>query len=88
MLNRPHLGSRVAVEPVLGRWRVAMEIPVAALLPPELIQGGSIWQFSFSRYDCGPNRPPIVSSTTPQRGAGFHRTEEWPQFQAPPFTTG
>ncbi len=88
MLARPHFTARVAAQPERGRWRVAMEIPVEALVPAELTRAESVWQFSFCRYDCGPNRPPMFSSTTPHRGAGFHRAEEWRHFRVPAFQAG
>ncbi|MDB6168499.1 MAG: hypothetical protein JWM88_1363 [Verrucomicrobia bacterium] len=86
LLSDPHFSSRAVPEPNLGRWRVAMEIPVGPLVPEEFLRETSLWQFSFSRYDCGPGRAPMVSSTTPHRGAGFHRAEEWLQFRVPAFT--
>ncbi|MSU69675.1 MAG: hypothetical protein EXS39_02640 [Opitutaceae bacterium] len=88
MLDRPHFTSRVSAEPKLGRWRVAVEIPVTSLVRVEFFRTESEWQFSFSRYDCGPQRPPAVSSTSPHRVAGFHRAEEWRHFRARPFAAG
>jgi len=85
LLTRPHFTAFVSAQPGSGRWRIAMEIPVGALVPAELVREESEWQFSFCRYDCGPNRPPMVSSTTPHRGAGFHRAEEWRHFRVPAF---
>ena len=85
MLNEHHFISHVKCEPKINRWRIAMEIPAARLAPLELLQNESLWRFSFSRYDCGPNRPAVVSSTSPHSVADFHQGEDWPRFLAPPF---
>jgi hypothetical protein len=77
--------SCAIADPARNRWRVAAEIPVDRLVPPECARGKGTWQFSFSRYDCGPGRPEVVSSTSAHAIADFHRAEEWLLFIAPPF---
>ena len=85
MLAKPHFTSHVICEPEKGRWRVAAEIPVTNLVPPEFACTESEWQFSFCRYDCGPARPPVFSSTSPHTVADFHRAEDWPCFRVKAF---
>jgi hypothetical protein len=88
MLDRPRFSARVRAEPELHRWRVAAELPVRELVPAGLARAAGEWQFSFSRYDCGPGRPPIFSSTSPHRRPDFHEGRDWRLFHAPPFTPG
>jgi len=42
-------------------------------------------QFSFCSYDCGPDRPPNFSSTSPHSALDFHRAKDWFHFLAPSF---
>jgi len=86
MLTEPHFSAQAVCLPSKKLWRVAACLPVANLVTDEsLVAAPSVWQFSFCRYDCGPNRGPAVSSTSPHKAAGFHRAEEWLTFLAPPF---
>jgi hypothetical protein len=67
-------------------WFVLAEIPAAATAPlafdapaaPVKTLIGSRWRFSFSRYDWTRGRArPVISSSSPHREPGFHRTDEW-----------
>lgn len=85
LLAEPHFTAAVRAEPARVQWRIVAEIPIRGLLPPGLAADPSEWQFSFSRYDCGPGRAPIYSSTSPHRELDFHRVEDWPVFAVPGF---
>ncbi len=82
----PHFSARVHCEPAQNRWRVAVEIPAARLVPREWLTAPSEWRFSFCRYDCGPDRAPVVASTSPHTKADFHRGEDWLPFTVPAFS--
>jgi hypothetical protein len=88
MLERSRFTAEVKCEPSLNRWRVAAEILATGLVPLELIRTQSEWLFSFCRYDCGNDRKPVVASTSPHAVADFHRGEDWPSFDVPPFSVG
>ncbi len=85
MLSEPHFTAQVVTEPLLNRWRVGVEIPVAKLASPESLNTPGEWLFSFSRYDCATDREPVLSSTSPHRKVDFHQTDDWKRFTVPAF---
>jgi hypothetical protein len=87
LLDQPHFSAWVQCDPIVNRWRVAATIPAANLVPANILGTETEWQFSFSRYDCGPDRSPIFSSTSPHPVLGFHRVEDWLHFRAPAFSS-
>ncbi|MBL9216792.1 MAG: hypothetical protein JNG83_15045 [Opitutaceae bacterium] len=85
LLESPHFTAQVAAEPARNRWRIAARIPVAPLVPAAGAQAEAEWQLSFCRYDCGPGRAPVFSSTSAHRLLDFHAAHDWPRFRSRPF---
>lgn len=59
---------------IVGKgWRVLAGIPLDLLT----LRVDRDWKLSFGRYDHTPDKPPVISSTSPHRLADFHRLAEW-----------
>lgn len=59
------------VRPIPSGWQVLSRIP-----HPGLVEGATIL-FSCSRYDAGPDRDPVLSSTSRHTEVNFHRQQDW-----------
>ncbi len=60
----------------LEGWNVSLSVPPAVLGLPAFAEGQNL-RVSFCRYDAGPNRPAIVSTTSHHSVLDFHRPQEW-----------
>lgn len=70
--------SRTWVLPESHRWYVLAQIPMSAVCNYAGELQGSVWHFSFCRYDYTTGRSePVISSTSPFTQPDFHRLSEW-----------
>jgi hypothetical protein len=70
--------SATWVQPEHHKWFVYTAIPAIAACGQPRINAGSLWHFSFSRYDCTRGqKEPVISSTSPHAQPDFHRQQEW-----------
>jgi len=70
--------SRTWVQPKDRRWHVLAQVPLPAVCNYAGALGGSVWHFSFCRYDYTNGRAePVISSTSPLTQPDFHRLNEW-----------
>lgn len=77
LLDEPLIQSWTNVSE--GQWEVLARLPLGQLGASEARQ----WKFSFSRYDGGPGRAPILSSSSPHLKVDFHRRDEWGELVLP-----
>ncbi|MEY4385660.1 MAG: hypothetical protein RLY20_943 [Verrucomicrobiota bacterium] len=74
--------SRVWIEDQCSRWSVLAEIPAYLICGSSDALAGSVWRYSFSRYDyTRGEHEPAISSSSPHAEANFHRQEEWGQLE-------
>lgn len=70
--------SRTWIEDQQSRWHVLAEIPASLICDSSDALVGSVWRYSFSRYDYTRGQAePVISSTSPHAEANFHRQQEW-----------
>ncbi len=74
--------SKVWIEDHGSRWCVLAEIPADLICGLRGALAGSIWRYSFSRYDYtrGQDKP-VISSTSLHAEANFHRQQEWGRLE-------
>ncbi|HWF17925.1 MAG TPA: carbohydrate-binding family 9-like protein [Verrucomicrobiae bacterium] len=78
MIDAQLFESAVWVRPEEQRWHVSAKIPAASICEAKAPMQGSLWHFSFSRYDYTRGREkPVISSTSPHAIARFHSQAEW-----------
>lgn len=81
LIHHNMFDSRAWVSPEPGLWCVFADIPAAALIEPALL-AGSIWRFSFGRYDYTRGREePVISSSSLHSEPAFHRPHEWGELR-------
>lgn len=61
---------KTEVSPTEEGWILSLSIPLPAA-PGERLR------VSCCRYDAGPGRPPVISSTSPHPVRDFHRPQDW-----------
>lgn len=70
--------SRVWIAEDKAAWTVVAAIPSALAGVSAASLAGSVWRYSFSRYDATrDSRAPVISSTSPHAVPSFHRRQEW-----------
>lgn len=79
----PLLEAKVRVEPESGRWRVAVRLPVAALLAPRSHLANDEWRVAFCRYDYDAKGQFVLSSSALLTQPNFHRIGEWTRIAVP-----
>jgi hypothetical protein len=78
LFEDPLIRSLTLVEAARARWSVLALVPLAFIHESGPVRPGTVWRFSFSRYDYTQGRPkPVISSTSPHAVADFHRTEDY-----------
>lgn len=74
LVQPPGFESLATTSP--GEWRATLLIPPSVLGLPRWEQGVHL-RASFCRYDAGPGRKPVLSSSSPHPVPSFHRPDEW-----------
>lgn len=70
--------SKTWIEDQNSRWHVFAEIPGHVVCGSNDPLAGSLWHFSFSRYDYTQGvAEPVISSTSPHVEVNFHSQKEW-----------
>lgn len=70
--------SRVFIDRKACRWQVYACIPFSPLAERAAVKAGTIWRFSFSRYDyTRPSKEPVYSSTSPHSKINYHLVDEY-----------
>lgn len=76
--EKPLIHSLTLVEANRELWSVFALLPLEFINQAGPVQAGTIWRFSFSRYDYTKGSPePVISSSSPHAKPDFHRTEEY-----------
>ena len=78
LFDDPVIFSKTLVEHTHSRWSVFALLPFEFIQKSGQVGKGTVWRFSFSRYDYTGSQPkPVISSTSLHQEADFHRTAEY-----------
>lgn len=69
-----------SARPAPNGWEASMNVP-PSLLGLDRFEPGQLFRLSFARYDAGPNRDPVITSTAPHKTPSFHQPTDWHLIQ-------